>query len=172
MATIWNKDILIYCVSQIMEALNRDRLTSKTLWVTAYDLLVATNRQTSGEGYRALQAALDRLSGTRIKTSIATNGVRIIEGFGLIDSWKIIERSPEDGRMVAIEINLSDWLYNAILGREVLSPSPATTSGCARVWSGASTSWRVSTAASKPARRSASSCCTRRAALPAPLGKR
>ncbi len=123
MATIWDKDILIYCVSQIVEALNRDRFTSKTVWVTAYDLLVATNRQVNGEGYKGLKAALDRLSGTRIKTNIVTNGVRVIKGFGLIDSWEIIERSPEDGRMVAMEINLSEWLYNAILGREVLTIS-------------------------------------------------
>lgn len=124
MATIWDKDILIYCISQIVEALNRDRLTSKTVWVTAYDLLVATNRGTDGRGYEQLKAALDRLKGTSIKTNIATNGVRIIEGFGLIDSWKIVERSPQDGRMIAIEINLSDWLYSAILGREVLTISP------------------------------------------------
>ena len=123
MATIWDKDILIYCISQIIEALNLGREVSKTVWVTAYDLLVATNRQTSGEGYYALQAALLRLQGTSIKTDIKTNGVRIIKGFGLIDSWEIIERSPHDGRMVAVEIRLSDWLYNAILGREVLTIS-------------------------------------------------
>lgn len=123
MATIWDKDILIYCISQLIESLNLGREVSKIVWVTAYDLLVATNRQTSGEGYRALQAALERLSGTRITTDIETNGTRITEGFGLIDRWKIIEKSPGDGRMVAVEIILSEWLYNAVLGREVLTIS-------------------------------------------------
>jgi plasmid replication initiation protein len=121
MATIWDKDILIYCISQLVEAMNRGREISRTVWVTAYDLLVATNRGTDGRGYQQLRAALDRLRGTSITTDIETNGARIREGFGLIDRWKIIEKSPTDGGMIAVEITLSEWLYNAILGREVLT---------------------------------------------------
>ncbi len=122
LATIWDKDILIYCISQVMEALNRGREdVSRTVWVTAYDLLVTTNRQTDGKGYRALKAALDRLATTYITTNIMTSGERITQGFGLIDSWKIVEKSPNDDRMVAVEITLSKWLYNAIKGREVLT---------------------------------------------------
>ncbi len=123
MATIWDKDILIYCISQIMEALNRGREVSRTIWVTAHDLLVATNRGTGGVSYERLQAGLDRLSSTFIKTNIVTNGKRVIRGFGLIDSYEIVERSPVDKRMVAVEITLSEWLYNAIVGREVLTIS-------------------------------------------------
>src|SRR5574337_954632 len=47
---------------------------------------------------------------TRITTDIRTNGVRQREGFGIIDSWKIIEKNSNDGRMVAIELRLSAWL--------------------------------------------------------------
>jgi plasmid replication initiation protein len=86
-------------------------------------LLVSTNRHTGGGDYDQLQKAFERLSGTRITTDIRTNGVRQREGFGIIDSWKIIEKHPAHGRMVAIELRLSDWLYNAILGREVLTLS-------------------------------------------------
>lgn len=123
MATIWDKDVLIYCISQIMEALNRGRDVSRTVWVTAHDLLVATNRGTGGASYERLQAGLDRLSSTFIKTNIVTNGKRVIRGFGLVDSYEIVERSPADKRMVAVEITLSEWLYNAIVGREVLTIS-------------------------------------------------
>jgi plasmid replication initiation protein len=123
MATIWDKDILIYCISQMVEALNRGRDVSRTVWVTAHDLLVSTNRQINGEGYRGLKAALQRLSGTRITTNIETKGVRITKGFGLVDSWEVVEKSPDDDRMVAVEITLSEWLYNAIIGREVLTIS-------------------------------------------------
>ena len=123
MATIWDKDVLIYCISQIMEALNRSREVSRTVWVTAYDLLVATNRGTDGRGYKQLKSALERLRGTSITTDIETNGTRIKEGFGLIDRWKIIEKSPTDERMIAVEITLSEWLYHAVIGREVLTIS-------------------------------------------------
>ena len=123
MATIWDKDILIYCISQLIETINREREVSRVVWVTAYDLLVATNRGTGGASYERLHAALERLQGTQITTDIKTNDVRITKGFGLIDSWMIIEKSPENGRMIAVEITLSEWLYNAILGREVLTLS-------------------------------------------------
>src|SRR5699024_7304045 len=46
---------------------------------------------------------------------------RIREGFGIIDSWSIIERSPVDERMIAIEVTLSKWLYNAVQAHEVLT---------------------------------------------------
>ena len=124
LATIWDKDILIYAVSQLVAAINAERKDlSATVRLTAYDLLVSTNRHTGGGDYDQLQKAFERLSGTRITTDIRTNGVRQREGFGIIDSWKIIEKHPTDGRMVAIELRLSDWLYNAILGREVLTLS-------------------------------------------------
>jgi plasmid replication initiation protein len=122
-ATIWDRDILIYAVSQLVEAVNQERPVSPTIRLTAYDLLVTTNRHTGGGDYDQLQKAFDRLAGTRISTDIRTNGIRQREGFGLIDAWKIIEKHPSNGRMVAVELRLSDWLFNAVLGREVLTLS-------------------------------------------------
>lgn len=122
LATIWDKDILLYCISILVEGLNRGRNDiSRTVRLKAYDLLVVTNRSTGGDHYKRLEAAFDRLSGTRVKTNIVTNGVRVREGFGLIDNWKIIERTPDNGRMVAVEVTLNEWLYNAVLAREVLT---------------------------------------------------
>jgi len=122
-ATIWDRDILIYAISQLVEAVNQGRSVSPTIRLTAYDLLVTTNRHTGGGDYDQLQKAFDRLAGTRISTDIRTNGIRQREGFGLIDSWKIIEKHPANGRMVAVQLRLSDWLFNAVLGREVLTLS-------------------------------------------------
>ena len=121
LATIWDKDILLYCISVLVDGLNRGRDTSRVVRLKAYDLLVVTNRSTGGDHYKRLEAAFDRLAGTRIKTNITTNGVRVREGFGLIDNWKIIERAPGTGRMVAVEVTLNEWLYNAIVAREVLT---------------------------------------------------
>jgi hypothetical protein len=95
---------------------------NKTLRLKAYDLLGSTNRNTDGRGYEQLEAALDRLSGTRIKTNLKTNQQSIKEGFGLIDSWKVI-RNAKSERMSEIIINLSDWVFNAVLGREILTLS-------------------------------------------------
>jgi len=62
LATIWDKDILIliYAISQLVEATNHGRPVSRTIRVKAYDLLCATNRHTGGQNYKRLIAALNR----------------------------------------------------------------------------------------------------------------
>lgn len=120
LATIHDKDIVIYCVSQLVAKGNAGLPLHKTLHLRAYDLLVSTNRNTDGRGYKQLEAALERLSGTRIKTNLKTNEQTIKEGFGLIDSWRVI-RNTKSERMSEIQITLSDWVFNAVLGREVLT---------------------------------------------------
>jgi hypothetical protein len=120
LATIHDKDILIYCISQLVAKMNTGAELHKTLHLKAYDLLVLTNRNTDGRGYEQLKSALDRLSGTRIRTNIQTGKEEITEGFGLIDSWRII-RQTASGRMTELQISLSDWVFNAVAAREVLT---------------------------------------------------
>jgi len=79
-----------------------------------YDYLVSTNKPTGGKEYQRLEDALDRLRGTSIKTNIKTGGQRVKEGFGIVDSWTIIEKAPDDDRMIAVEVTLSKWLFNAL----------------------------------------------------------
>ncbi len=121
MATIWDKDVLIYAISHLVEALNRGEAISRTVQLKAYDLLVTTNRHTGGKNYDRLADAFRRLKGTVIETDIATNGTRQRKGFGLIDSWEIVEKSQTNGRMAAIRLTLSEWLYNAAAAKEVLT---------------------------------------------------
>lgn len=121
MATIHDKDILIYCISQLMAGINQGEAPSRKVRFKAHDLLVTTNRQTSGEGYKLLSKAFDRLKGTNIKTNIKTNGKEVINGFGIIDSYQIVIDDPKTKRMVELEITLSEWLYNSVTGQEILS---------------------------------------------------
>lgn len=125
-ATQFDKDLLIYVVSQMTEALNRGRLdaNSRTVRFRVYDYLVSTNKLTGGKEYQRLQDALERLRGTSIKTNIKTGGQRVKEGFGIIDSWTIIEKAPDDDRMIAVEVSLSKWLFNAVQAHEVLTINP------------------------------------------------
>ncbi len=121
LATIHDKDILIYCISQLMAGINRGEQPSKTVRFKAHDLLVSTNRQTSGQGYKLLRQSFDRLRGTSITTTIKTNGQEITDGFGIIDKYRVVIDDPKTKRMIEVQITLSDWLYNAVLGKEVLS---------------------------------------------------
>lgn len=122
-ATQFDKDILIYVISQMTEALNRNREDAKNRIVrfVVYDYLVATNKPTGGKEYQRLELSLDRLRGTTIKTDIRTGGTRVKEGFGIIDKWKIVEKSPDNERMIAVEVTLSEWLFNAVQAHEVLT---------------------------------------------------
>jgi plasmid replication initiation protein len=108
------------------EGLNRGRDDAKnrTVRFTVHDYLVSTNKPTGGAEYQRLENALDRLRGTTIKTDIRTGGQRVKEGFGIIDSWTIIERAPDDERMIAVEVTLSKWLFNAVQAHEVLTIHP------------------------------------------------
>lgn len=119
--TIFDKDILLYCASFLMNEINKGKTPLKTLRVSPHDLLVATNRTKDGDGYIRLKKALDRLTGVMIKTNIKTNNLEIMSAFGLIESYKIIESSKIKNRMLRLEITLSDWFYNSILGKEVLT---------------------------------------------------
>jgi hypothetical protein len=125
LATVFDRDILIYCISQCMAALNDGRQVHRTMRLSAHDLLKATNRDTSDKGYAGFQAALTRLRSTEIQTNITTGGVEKWEVFGFIDAAKTIRESRE-GRMLAVEITLSDWLFNAIDTKrgEILTISP------------------------------------------------
>ena len=125
-ATQFDKDVLIYVVSQMTEALNRERPDAKnrTVRFTVYDYLVSTNKPTGGKEYQRIELAMERLRGTSIKTNIKTGGQRVKEGFGLINHWKIIEKSPDDERMIAVEVELSAWLFNAVQAHEVLTLHP------------------------------------------------
>lgn len=119
-ATIHDKDIVIYCISQLMAALNAGRAISKTLTLKAHDLLVATNRDTSGDAYTRLKEAFERLAGTRITTNMATGGIETTQGFGLIEAWEI-KRRAKGGRMISVSVTLSDWLFRAVQTKSVLT---------------------------------------------------
>ena len=121
-ATIHDKDILIYCISQLVAAMNAGRAISRHVTLKAHDLLVATNRDTGGDSYARLRESFDRLAGTRITTNLQTGGVETTQGFGLIESWEIL-RKARGGRMISVTVVLSDWLFRAVLSKSVLTLS-------------------------------------------------
>lgn len=121
LATIYDKDILIYCISQIMAKLRLGEKVSPRVRINSRELLIFTNRGTSGREYQSLLDALDRLEGTRIRTNIITGDEEQIDGFGLIDASSIRRKHGLNGRLLWCEIKLSDWVFNAIRKDEVLT---------------------------------------------------
>jgi len=122
LATIYDKDILIYCISQIMAKLNRGEKVSARVRINSRELLQFTNRGTGGRDYQALVEALDRLGGTRISTNIRIGeDEEEFSTFGLIDAASIRRKHGLDGRLLWCEVKLSDWIFNIIRAKEVLT---------------------------------------------------
>jgi len=121
LATIYDKDILIYCISQVMAALKAGKQVSQRVRINSHELLMFTNRGTSGREYLALKEALDRLAGTRISTNIRTGDEEVYDNFGLIDTFGMRRKHGDDGRLIWCDVKLSDWVFNAIRHNEVLT---------------------------------------------------
>ena len=127
MATIYDKDILIFAISQLMAAKNMGEPISRELRLSARSFLVFSNRHTGGGDYEQLEAALDRLTGTRLRTTIRTGGEKQDSWFGLVESAyvkRLENAGGTEGRVAEMRITLSDWLFNAISANEVLSMHP------------------------------------------------
>lgn len=122
LATIYDKDILIYCISQLMAAKKRgETINKRRVRINSRDLLVFTNRGTAGKDYKALIEAIDRLGGTRISTNIRTGDEEQYDTFGLIETGSIRRKHGLNGRLLWCEVVLSDWVFNAINAQEVLT---------------------------------------------------
>jgi len=122
MATIHDKDIWIYCISKLMQAIYEEKEISRTIHFTIYDYLITTNRGVDGRYYEKAKDALERLRGTSITTNIETAKTKEAYGFGLIDAWRVVEE--KDGRMVRVSVTLPDWLYRSVTSNQVLTISP------------------------------------------------
>ena len=118
--TIHDKDILLYCASYLRAAMADGHTPNQIIRFTAYDFFVSTNRGTDGRYYQKFKDGLNRLAGTLINTNIKTGGYTIEEGFGLIDWWRAV-KEDESGRVIAAEIKVSDWFYNAVVANELLT---------------------------------------------------
>ena len=57
MPTIWDKDILIYCCSQLIEGMKQGTAPHPVVRFHVYDFLVSTNRSSGQKGYKLLEKA-------------------------------------------------------------------------------------------------------------------
>ena len=121
LVTIYDKDILIYAISQIMVKKNAGEAINQRVRINSRELLMFTNRGTSGRDYMALSDALERLRGTTIKTNVVTGDEEQTDFFGLIDAASVKRKNGLDGRLQWVELKLSDWVFNAIQANEVLT---------------------------------------------------
>lgn len=122
--TIMDKDILIFCISQIMHKKNRGEKIGKRIRFSARELLVATNRPIAGVTYKRLEQAFIRLSQTSFQSNIKTGDRREMRLFSLLESGSgFVYKDDERFRLDYCEVILSDWIMRAIEGDEVVTIS-------------------------------------------------
>ena len=121
--TIFDKDILIFCISHLMNKRNRGEAIGKRLRFSARELCIATNRQIGGEHYKRLENAFSRLQGTQFVTNIRTGDKIETRIFSLFDTAGFVRTADERFRVDYCEVVLSDWLMRAIEASEVVTIS-------------------------------------------------
>ncbi|MBQ4827535.1 replication initiator protein A [Leisingera sp. HS039] len=121
--TIFDKDILIFCISQLMHRKNQGKPIGKKVQFSARELLIATNRRTGGNSYQRLEDAFSRLRGTNFKSTIRTGGKVETRIFGLIDEGGFVYQDNDSLRLDHCDVILSDWLMRAIEADEVVTIS-------------------------------------------------
>ena len=136
-ATVFDKDLLIYAASQIVEARNRGLPVSRTLVIESIDFLMSTGRGDSRTSYENIMGMLRRLKGTAVETNIPTGGVVRTEGFSMIDNYVVLseerriisKKDPSTGEATPVDVSrplrfkivISEWLMNGLLEYEVLT---------------------------------------------------
>ena len=124
--TVFDRDILIFCISQLTHRKNRGEPIGRKVRFSARELLMATNRKTGGVSYKRLDAAFTRLQGTQFVTNIKLPNSKRKQGyFSLIESGSgFVYHDDERMRLDYCEVVLSELVMEAIEQGSVLSYAP------------------------------------------------
>ena len=118
--TIYDKDLIIYAISQLIAGMKDGRPISKRVLIDPYAFLVFAQRGTGGRDYDALCDCLDRIDGTRFRTNILFDGTRTDEWMGIIDGAKM-RTDEETGKIKSLELKLSDVVISSVEEMDVLT---------------------------------------------------
>ena len=121
--TIFDKDILIFCISQLMHRKNQGKPIGKRVRFSARALMIATNRPTDDKSYQRLKMAFQRLVGTTFTTNLTSGGYEETRIFTLLESGSgfVVKRGTR--RLDYCEVILSDWFMAAIEAADVVTIS-------------------------------------------------
>lgn len=125
-ATIYDKEVLLYIASLLVEKMDAGQTVAQDFYFTANDLFQVTYVNNSARSYARLSDALERLQGTQIKTNIEAGGEGQTGFFSWLSEAQLLYAKTGDGekRLKGVKVRLCDWLYRAILrDRRVLEYS-------------------------------------------------
>ncbi len=115
-ASIWDKELLIYAASLIVDRANRGEGLSPRITFAPHDFFRIAHVKNAGTAYERVTGALERLQGTQIKTNIETGGEGSDEWFSWLKTAKVnYRKDPKTGDRVlqSVTLELCDWLFRA-----------------------------------------------------------
>ncbi|MEM1381372.1 MAG: replication initiator protein A [Pseudomonadota bacterium] len=116
-ATIYDKEILLYIASLLVSQMKRQQTPSQEYSFTAHDFIRVIGGNRSARSYQRIHGALERLQGTQIKTNIEAGGEGEDGFFSWVSEAKMSYTKNADGtkRLSRVKVRLCDWLYRAII---------------------------------------------------------
>lgn len=115
--TIYDKDLIIYSISQLVAGLEEGEEIPKTVEIDPYSFFLFTERGTGGRDYESLCDSLDRIDGTRYRTNVVFDGKKKDEWMGIIDKASL-ETDEKTNRPRKLWITLSDMIIEAVKERK------------------------------------------------------
>lgn len=116
-ATMWDKEILLYVASLVAQAIADGQVADEDVTFAAHDFFRITGvERPSIRDYRRFAEALERLQGTQIKTNIET-GSKIDRGwFSWLSEAQVEYEKMANGDELLryVRVRPCNWLYRAI----------------------------------------------------------
>ncbi|WP_019962183.1 plasmid replication initiator TrfA [Woodsholea maritima] len=111
-ATMWDKRLLVYIQTLILQTMNDGQPVSRKVTFAPYDFFKAIGSATGKNEYDRFKASLKRLKGTTVESDTQAQNMSALTGVGFIDSYQFRERNTANGkRNAGVTIVLSEWLF-------------------------------------------------------------
>jgi len=117
-ANIWDNDVLIFVLSQYMNALNHGLSTGRRFQFSGYEFFSFVGKKTiGGKDYDDLWKRLQRLHHTFLATNIRMNGENKQHSFNWLSEIKQMRRN---GVHLGYEISIPEWLYDSVVNHKMV----------------------------------------------------
>lgn len=117
-ATIWDYDILLFLISQVVDKKNKRQELHRRIRFTLYDFLKWKGSTRSfGNSYERFMTSLRRLQGTHIRTSIRRRNTEADWEFYWISELRAIQFFDENQTKSRAEFEcvLAEWVFESIV---------------------------------------------------------
>lgn len=117
-ATIWDYDILMFLISQVVDKKNKRQAIKRRIRFTLYDFLKWKGSTRSfGNSYERFLSSLRRLQGTHVRTSIRRRNTEADWEFYWISELKAIQFFDDNQTKSRAEFEcvLAEWVFESVV---------------------------------------------------------